>query len=327
MNSFRSEINLIKSEIQIDYSTSVFLLGSCFAHNIGYKLVNSGYNTLINPFGVLYNPLSVLNSLDILFSEKLYTENDLEFYNNTWLSFDHYTGFSHKNKIECLKRINEELIKARFFLNGLNLLVITFGTSWVYEYKKNNKIVSNCHKIPSQQFIRKFITSEEITKKYIDYINKLKSEKPDLKILFTVSPIRHWKDGASANQLSKANLIIAVHKIVEEINGSEYFPSYEIMMDDLRDYRFYKDDMLHPSDRAVEYIWEKFMNTYIIDKAKPIMKKVDKINRAANHIPVDKTSDDYKSFIEKNIEEAELLQKKHGIKLNDTIMNLRSKII
>ena len=326
MNLFRTEIHPSESDFKIDYNTAVLLVGSCFAQNIGQKLMNFGFNTSINPFGVLYNPVSVLNGLNILVTGKVYTENDLIYYNDIWQSFDHYTGFSHKNKEECLRRINTEIERSAKFINNINYLILTFGTSWVYKYKNNGKVVANCHKIPASYFERVFIKSEEIVKIYTRFIKEIRKNLPDLKVVFTVSPVRHWKDGATGNMVSKSNLIMAVHQLVNELPETSYFPSYEIMLDDLRDYRFYKDDMIHPSDMAINYIWEKFIYVYINKETKFLMKEIYKINQVAGHIPSDIHDENYQKLISSNIEKAWNLQQKYGIDLNLIIQELKSKL-
>ena len=327
MSLFRTEIHPLEPGFKIDYNTSVFLVGSCFVQNIGQKLINFGFSTYINPFGVLYNPLSVLNGLNILLSNKVYAAGDLIYYNDIWQSFDHYTGFSDKDQDVCLGKINTETDRSRKFIKSINYLILTFGTSWAYKYKENGKVVANCHKMPQSKFERFFIKSEEIVEAYYLFISEIRKIVPDLKVIFTVSPVRHLKDGAVGNMVSKSNLIMAVHQLTDEIPGTVYFPSYEIMMDDLRDYRFYNDDMLHPSDKAIDYIWEKFNTAFINKDVKFLMKEIFKINQVAGHKPSDHRSESYQKLISSNIEKAQNLQQKYGVNLDKIIHELKSKLL
>ena len=323
---FRTEITPQPSSIQIDFQSDIFLLGSCFAENVGNKLIGSGFHAMVNPFGVLYNPLSVFNALHILLSEKIYKKDDLEFRDGRYFSFDHYTRFSNHDEKECLEKINENLKQARQHLKKTNILIITFGTSWAYRYKDSGKVAANCHKIPAGEFDRFFIDIHEIIKQWQVVKEMLQSVLPDLNVIFTVSPIRHMKDGAAGNQRSKANLILAVHEMVAENKKMTYFPSYEIMMDDLRDYRFYKEDMVHPSDQAINYIWDKFKDTHISKSLFPVMDEVGKIHQASMHRTENADSKTYKDFIRKNITKAESLKTKYGINIEEIIKSFYNKI-
>jgi len=326
MNLFRTEVFPDQSDIKIDFGTPVLLLGSCFVQNIGEKLDEYCFPVFINPFGVLYNSVTISQSIEILLSKKEYTEKDLGFRNGLWYSFDHYTRFSHHDKKVCLAKINNKLMEAREFLKTAKTLIITLGTSWAFRYKKTGKTVANCHKIPANEFDRYFIDNNQITNDLIRALHLIKLQNPELSAIFTVSPIRHWKDGAAGNQLSKSNLIVAIHNLIKSENDTNYFPSYEIMMDDLRDYRFYEEDMIHPIKMAVEYIWQKFLHTHIDGKCIPVMNELEKLNKALNHRPFNPMSKDYIKFITQNIQKAEGLGKDAGIDTQKIVHGLKNCI-
>lgn len=310
MKAYRTIINPEPSPNKIGYKSPVLLLGSCFTENIGNKMTDLKFPVIVNPFGVMYNPVSVQKGLEILIDQKKFTANDLHFYNEQWLSFYHDTEFSHPDQSVSLNKINTEIETASKLLRNANNIIITFGTVWIYKYLKTGNIVSNCHKIPAKEFERVKLSIAEIFVEWANLINRIKELNPALKIIFTVSPVRHWKDGAVENQLSKSTLLIAIHQLKDQFDNVEYFPAYEIMMDDLRDYRFYADDMLHPSKVAIDYIWEHFCETYFTKETKEIIKEVEKINSAKNHRPLNPETTAHKKFIESQLIELDQIEKK-----------------
>lgn len=311
MNSFRTEIFPEKSSFSVDYHKKMIFLGSCFTENIGKKLLENKFPAMVNPFGVLYNPQSVLKALEMIITKKIFIDKDLNFENDKWFSFDHHSSFSSPNKEEVLKKINNKIDNAHVFLKEAQSLFITFGTSWYFKLLKNNEVVANCHKLPAKLFKRKILSTEKIVSSWEKLIKKFKEFNPELKIIFTVSPIRHLKDGAINNQLSKSILIVAIHNLIGKHYNTSYFPSYEIMMDDLRDYRFYNDDFLHPNSQAINYIWDKFKTTFIEDKTDQISKQVQKIVKAVNHRPFHPQTNSYKKFLEVNLEKIKQLKIKY----------------
>ncbi len=311
MSLFRTLISIPKPDFQISHSTSSVFIGSCFADNIGLKLKQYKFPVEHNPFGVLYNPVSVMNNLESVIKKKVYTESDLFFYNDQWLSFNHYSAFSNTDKKECLKQINSRIGSASEFLKNTSYLFITFGTAWVYEFKKSGQIVANCHKIPANEFKRYLLNPKDIVDTCKILYKKLKEYNPEIKIIFTVSPIRHWKDGAEMNQVSKSILLLSIYQLRKEFPGIYYFPVYEIFMDELRDYRFYGADMLHPSEIAIDYLWNRFIETYIDEKSLTAINDIEKLNKAINHKPFNVSSKQYQEFINKSLEFIELLQKKY----------------
>ncbi len=313
MSPFRTKIEIPGSKFQISHSTKSLLIGSCFADNIGSNLKKYKFPVEHNPFGVLYNPVSIKNNLEILISKKQMAESDLYYYNDQWISFNHYSAFSNQDKKECIRKINDWIKKASEFLSESSYLFITFGTAWVYEFRKTGKIVANCHKIKASEFKRYLLDLGDIVDGYTDFYKKLKEFNPGIKIIFTVSPIRHWKDGAEMNQVSKSILLLAIYELRKKIPELEYYPSYEILMDELRDYRFYASDMLHLSETAIDYIWNKFVSTYIDAKSKVIIREIEKLNKAINHKPFNINSKPYQEFIKVQLKYIQELGKKYPV--------------
>lgn len=284
MIPFRTEINPDPSEIRISHETKILLTGSCFAVNIGSYLKDLLFPLRVNPFGVVYNPVSVLNTLGILLDEEQFTKEDLEFRNELWFSWDHHSSFSGTDPDACLSRINSEIEASAKHLKECRVLLITFGTAWIYKLKGTGRIVSNCHKIPAVEFERILLQPEDIISVWKNFLNELFTTIPELQVIFTISPVRHWKEGAHGNQLSKAVLHLAVDKLVRSFPlKTDYFPAYEILLDDLRDYRFYADDLLHPNTQAIEYIQDKFSQTYFEPDTIELNKEILKLVKARNH--------------------------------------------
>lgn len=302
MNAFRTTFDIAPLKKQINYKSQLLSFGSCFSENIGEKLKLYKFNTIINPFGILYNPESVANSIEILIKKKLFKEADLFHHKGIWNSFYHHSRFSDTDLEACLSNINQSIEEASNKIFSADYLLITFGTAWVYELKRNGRIVSNCHKIPASEFTRYRMASCDIVERFSSLIKKIKTENIGCQIIFTVSPVRHLKDGVVENQLSKATLIMAVNELVESFDKVHYFPSYELMMDDLRDYRFYADDMIHPSAKGVDYIWSKFTDACIDKNAYKTMKQVEKILQAVNHRPFQPNTQAHRTFLRKTID-------------------------
>jgi hypothetical protein len=297
MISFRTEINPDPSGFRISHETKTLFTGSCFADNIGSYLKENLFPVRINPFGVVYNPISVLNTLGILLDGETFTEDDLEFYDEFWFSWDHHSSFSHAEKDKCLAKINLEIESSSKHLKESRFLLITFGTAWVYRLKETGKVVSNCHKVPDSSFDRILLKPDGIILAWENFLDEIFTLNPDLKVIFTVSPVRHWKEGAHGNQLSKAALLLAVDELCGKFpEKTEYFPAYELLLDDLRDYRFYADDLLHPGTQALEYIQVKFGQTYFDGKTMELIKEIRKLIQAKNHSVFNENSDSYKKF-------------------------------
>lgn len=304
----RTTFKIEPSERKITYNDRVMFIGSCFATSIGSKFEAGHMPVMINPSGTVYNPVSVLNTLNTVTDRKKYTREDLYNHNGTWLSFNHYTDFSSEDENETLSGINKRAEEAFDFLSGSVFLFITFGTARVYRWIRSGKIVSNCHKIKPSEFSRELLDVDHIVSLWSEELYKLGRLYPGLKIVFTISPVRHWKDGAHGNQVSKSVLLIAVEELLKHPSGPEYFPAYELVMDDLRDYRFYDSDMLHPSDTAVDYIWDAFSGCYFDVRTRNLWNEVNVITKAVSHkIKKDSKKELYK-FAERNIEKIDLIK-------------------
>ena len=284
----------------IDYNSKVLLLGSCFSENIGDKLSYYKFQSLQNPFGILFHPKAIENLITNAINEKEYSEKDLTFQNERWHCFDAHSSLSAADKNELLNNLNSTISSTKKQLEEATHIVITLGTSWVYRFIETDKIVANCHKIPQKKFLKELLSVDEISESLEAILVLLKSINKNIQILFTVSPVRHLKDGFIENTQSKAHLISAIHNI---LNGGYafYFPSYEIMMDELRDYRFYAEDMIHPNKTAINYIWEKFVASWFSEDTLLTMKEVDVIQKGLSHRPFNENSIQHHQFL-KNLE-------------------------
>lgn len=280
-------VKIEKPVFQVDYATPVMMLGSCFVENIGEKLRYFRFPVDINPCGIVYNPFSVADTVSSLLHGKQFGADELLHNAGKWVSLSHHGCFSDQDAEECLRKINCRMESSALFLRKTGVMVITWGTSWVYRHKNSGRIVANCHKFPATDFEHYRLGVSDIVSLYVDLLQALFAEMPELKVVFTVSPVRHWKDGAHGNQVSKAVLLLAIEELVHQFSQVSYFPSFEIVMDELRDYRFYAEDMLHLSAQGVNYVWERFQETYMTEQARDMMKRVDKLNRILLHRPLD----------------------------------------
>lgn len=308
---FRTEVNLHVSNNKIGHHTSILMLGSCFAENIGAELRNAKFNITVNPFGVLYNPQSISQALDIIRRNHQFTENDIFHYNGLYHSYFHHGDFSDRDPALCLEKINTNIHAASSQLPKTDVLIITFGTAYVYASKESGLVVGNCHKLPASHFCRYRMDVDSIVDMWSETIEKLRQIKPDLTIIFTVSPVRHLKDGAHDNQLSKSTLLLAIDKLCSRYDNATYFPSYEIVMDELRDYRFYAEDMSHINSIAIKYIWEKFREVYFSSETDSIINEWNKMYMAINHRPFNPQSSEYKHFLKQTLLKVEGFQRKY----------------
>lgn len=296
---FRTPIPIPRSNHLIDYNSKIVSLGSCFAGNMAEKLDYFKFQNISNPFGIIFNPVSIEKIIHKAINAVLFTEEDIFFYNERWHCFDVHSDLSNSNKEELLESLNAILKSAKQQLQEATHIIITYGTSWVYRNIESNDIVANCHKVPQKQF-KKELLSVDVNKESIaNTIKLIHSVNRDCKIIFTVSPVRHIKDGFVENQWSKAHLISALHTVLQVPPlGAEgaYFPSYEIMMDELRDYRFYAQDMLHPNQVAIDYIWKRFKETTISETAFSTMDEVENIQKSLSHRPFNPDSESHLKF-------------------------------
>jgi GSCFA family. len=307
---FRTEIQVKPSPRQISHSDKVLTMGSCFAENISECLGKAGFSVDTNPFGILYNPASLVQSIQRLIEERSFVKSEVFYAQGLYSTFWHHSRFSKDNLSIFLSEVNDRLKESSRFLREANILILTFGTAYVYHLKDSGQIVSNCHKQPADHFSRQRLTKEKIVSEWNKLLHGLHSINPNLHILFTVSPIRHWKDGAHKNQLNKAILLLAVEEIIQSNQHCFYFPSYELLLDDLRDYRFYADDMLHPSPQAIEYIWSKFSSSFFSADTKDAIREWKCIQRDLDHKPFHPDSEAYKEFRRKAKEKEKSWQQK-----------------
>ncbi len=301
--NFTTPVN-IKPNKTIDHNSRIVMLGSCFAENIGKKLIDCGFNVVMNPMGILYNPISIFSTLSRIIEGREFTENELFQHNGLWASFMHHGSFSHSDKSEVLRLMNEKLHEGHKQLKNATHLIITFGSAEVYEH--NGLVVSNCHKLPSREFTHRLLSIDEIITSSIS----LSSLNPQLSTIFTISPVRYLGNGAHHGQINKATLLLATEQLCQT-TGAKYFPSYEIMMDELRDYRYYAADMIHPSEIAVEYIFERFTATYLTEEAIRTAEEVLKIKKSLSHRPLHPDSDEYIKFKKKLSQQIDAIVKKY----------------
>lgn len=289
----------------IDYQSHVLLLGSCFVENIGGKLDYYKFKNTQNPFGILFHPQAIENLLLKAVEEKIYTETDVFYNNEQWQCFEAHSKLNHADKSVLLQRLNSQIKLTSNAVKRASHVIITLGTAWVYQHLETDSVVANCHKFPSKHFKKSLYSVSAILKSLNAISNFIYGVNPSAKIIFTVSPIRHLKDGFIENTQSKAHLITAIHGFLNQkaVSGSaqsHYFPSYEIMMDELRDYRFYKEDMIHPSQTAIQYIWNAFKTVWVAEDATKTMELVDAIQKGMQHKPFNADSEAYQQFL-KNI--------------------------
>jgi len=306
---------------KINHQQKMLLVGSCFTENMGTKLKQHKFSVLENPNGILFNPISITKAISSYINNKQYTAADLFYQNESWNSWAHHSRFSYPDKEQCLLAINQSQQQANTFLKDADWVMITLGSAFAYalyfaeglanenSVGQDGDIVANCHKVPTDKFNKKLLSLQEIIAALQRMMNELTSFNPAIKIIFTISPVRHLRDGFVENNRSKATLIHAVHQLVEERENAFYFPAYELVIDDLRDYRFYAEDMVHPNYAATNYVWEKFVPACIDEPTQKLMKEINVINAAKSHKPFNPASAQHKKFLQLNVERVNELSK------------------
>lgn len=295
----------------IDYSSELLLIGSCFVDNIGAKLNYFKFQNTLNPIGILFQPIAIEKLITRAINEEHYTEDEVFFYNEQWHCFEAHSCLSNASKEILLKSLNDAIDTTQKQLAKSTHLIITLGTAWVYRLTSKDCLVANCHKKPQKEFLKELLTIDEISESLNAVIALIKSVNPKISLIFTVSPVRHLKDGFVENTQSKSHLIAAIHQVVEPRNSSYYFPSYELMMDELRDYRFFNEDMIHPNQLAVDYIWNKFKHVWMSDASIQTMEKVEVIQKGLAHKPFNPQSEQHLSFKKNLILKISSLQKRY----------------
>ena len=309
MENFRTEFEIEPLPQKIPYPGKILAIGSCFAENLSNKLSYYKFHQLLNPTGIIFNPLSCAETLEFALDLKDWNNGRLYQQENLWVSLSHHGSFSHTDKSQVEQNIHACLKNGKAFAKNMQTLVITWGTAWVYRWKETGEIVANCHKIPSNHFSKELLSIESIVDRYENLFSHLHSSHPDCRVILTVSPIRHWKDGVIQNQESKATLRLAIRELQQRFPNLYYFPSYELMMDDLRDYRFYDADMLHPNSTALTYIWERFKQACIDPNTYQLMTRIGKIQQAVIHKPLQPNGANYKNHVKRTLNLMEALEK------------------
>ncbi|MCF8246408.1 MAG: GSCFA domain-containing protein [Saprospiraceae bacterium] len=300
--TFRTVFPSFKSEVNISHTDRVLCLGSCFAEQMGGRLERLKFPMLVNPFGIVFNPISVVETLERLRSGNPFSEADLVANQGLWHSFEHHSRFSNPDKSVALEGINQSFSTAKGFLKNANRLIVTLGTAHVFVLKKTGEVVANCHKFPAGDFERRRLSVGEVVAALLPVFEKLKTELPELEIIATVSPVRHLRDGLSENQRSKATLLIALDEINQQLPYTHYFPAYELLLDDLRDYRFYAEDLAHPNQLATDYIWQYFEGAFFDEKTKALCERIGRILTALAHRPFHSQSIEHQDFLKKQVE-------------------------
>ena len=308
---FQANINIKPLQPSITYHDKLLLIGSCFTEHIGNYLMDVKFNVLLNPNGILFDPISVCNSLTSYIQNKQYTADDLVYLNEAWHSWQHHSRFSGMDKDNALRNINQSQKNAHTFLQQADWLVITLGSSFVYKLVDSFVSVANCHKAPAQTFVKHLCTIEETTIAFETVLHQLFQFNPELKVLFTISPVRHLRDGVVDNNRSKARLIEAVHHLVNKFEKLHYFPAYELVVDVLRDYRFFDIDLAHPNYAATQFVLEHFAESCMNTSTQQFMDDIKKLVIACNHKPFNPTSNQHQQFLKTQFQKTKALQELH----------------
>ncbi|MCA0132905.1 GSCFA domain-containing protein [Winogradskyella alexanderae] len=295
----------------IDYNSNILMIGSCFSENIGEKFEYLKFKTYVNPFGILFNPVSIENLITRAINLEYYQMDEFINRSELWFCLDAHSSLNQASEEDLLITLNQALNSTNAYLKEATHVIITLGTSWVYRFLESDKIVANCHKLPQKQFLKEIMEVDAITQSLQAIIAQLKSINQSLNVVFTVSPVRHLKDGFVENMRSKSHLINAIHNCIDPRQRVYYFPSFELMMDELRDYRFYNEDMVHPNQLAINYIWEKFQLVWISDESKTILNAIQKIQNKLGHKAFNPKSAEHKKFLNQLQEDINTIRKKY----------------
>jgi len=285
-------------ETKIDYQSQLLWLGSCFAENMGNQFAQLGFAQLSNPFGILFQPLALQRLVERALQANYFTQTDLVQYNGLWHCFELHSICSNSDPEAMLEQLNAKLYLLKTQLEKATHIGFTLGTAWVYRHLERDEVVANCHKIPQSQFVKELLSVAQIENAMQKLIESIQAVNPNVQLLFTVSPVRHSKDGLVENQRSKALLLVALHQLLET-HKAYYFPAYEILLDELRDYRFYADDLLHPSPLAIRYIWDKWLSISTTPETQALIAEVDAVQKSRQHRPFNPETEEHMIFLEK----------------------------
>mgnify|MGYP003109038226 FL=1 len=301
----QTQIALTPQQSQIDYTSKVLLMGSCFTENIGGKLEYYKFQNLQNPFGIVFHPVAIEKLVTRAINEDLFTEADIFHHNEQWHCFEAHSKLSTSDKGAFISNLNGNLKSLKTYLEQASHIILTFGTAWVYRFIESDAIVANCHKIPQKRFLKELLSVEEVSATIENTLTLIKTVNPKATVITTVSPVRHIKDGFVENMQSKAHLLSGLHDAILGKKQAFYFPSFEIMMDELRDYRFYEEDMLHPNNLAISIIWERFKDVWIASETDTLQKEIETIQSGLKHRPFNPSGEAHQKFqinLQKKIE-------------------------
>jgi hypothetical protein len=313
---FRSEFDIKKLSPALSHKNSLLLIGSCFTENIGEKLKRYKFTVLENPNGILFNPVSVAEAMVSYVENRQLTQDDLFHYNEGWHSWKHHSRFSSVDPAHSVEKINSSTQLAHDYLKNASCIMITLGSSWIYTLTekasqfKSGLVAANNHKAPAEWFSRRLMSTEEVLHQLDHMIQRLFDFNENLRIIFTISPVRHLREGVIENNTSKAVLIQSVHQLVDKFEKLYYFPAYELLIDDLRDYRYYSEDLVHPNYFATQYVWEKFLDACMDDKTKALIEEIHSINLAYHHKAFNSSSEQHKNFLRSFHQKTMALQQK-----------------
>lgn len=323
---FRTELPLYPKSVKIKHNNRIFLIGSCFSSSIGQKLSQNKFNCLINPFGTLYHPYPILQNLRELIQESPPKIEDFVLLDERFVDFDLHSALSAKNREELSLKISDTRKTAREAIAQASFVFITYGSSFSYYHKKLEKIVANCHKQPAEHFDRRLSSVDQLKINIQETAEILKALNPEIKIILTLSPVRHTRYGLIENNRSKSNLLSAMHTSIDGISDLYYFPSYELVMDDLRDYRFFKEDLIHPNDQAINYIWSYLSQTYFDADTMHLNKKINSITSFLQHRPSDEASNQYGDKLAELIPKIEKLENVHSLNFDQERILINQKM-
>ena len=321
---FRTEIEPQDSSIKIDYQSKILTLGSCFSDSIGQRLTEAKFQSEVNPYGTIFNPLSIFELMELSLERSEVLDAAVLKRDGYYLNYKFHSSFRAKTKDTLHKRMEEALTKVAQQLKEANFIFITLGTAWVYEQNKSHMLVANCHKTPQKEFTRRLLSVEEIVPAFFALKEVINQFNPEVQFIFTVSPVRHTRDTLKLNSVSKSVLRSAAYYMEDMAPDVHYFPAYEIMMDDLRDYRFYEKDLIHPNEQAIDYIWEQFIQTYLAKKDQATLEKWNKLRMALNHKPFNPKSGGHQKFLSKTLDQLRQLGKE--LPLDKEIENLNKQL-
>ena len=324
---FRTEVEIPQNQLQLSLHDKVLTIGSCFAEVIGNKLKVHKVDALVNPFGTIFNPESVCRLLQAAINNNYAFDQHLVQRSGIWYAYDLHSSISSPDKEYLLDQIQERLTQTRNYLHNASLLTITLGTALAYQLKDNGNVVANCHKLPARNFDRVLLDLPKTRSYFAETLNLIRSINPSIKILLTVSPVRHVKETLTLNSVSKSELRLLCHYMQQDLPETLYFPAYEIMMDDLRDYRYYKDDMLHPTTLAVNYIWDKFVQAYYDEGFRRFTVEWDKMKRAVAHRPFHPESEAHQTFVRNTLTQLRQLADKYKLDVTPELHALEEQIL